>query len=66
MKEDKLVTVAFEIDTELYFLMLQACLDRRETIDEFVTKALQEVIKLSKTKKGRKQIVETLKKYKGV
>lgn len=41
VKEDNRVLVTFEIDSDLYFKVLQACVDRRENLDEFFEAAIQ-------------------------
>lgn len=41
IKEDNRVLVTFEIESDLYFKVLQACVDRRENLDEFFEAAIQ-------------------------
>jgi hypothetical protein len=44
MKSDGKTLVTFEIENDLYFNMLQLCVDERISIDEFVEKALRHFI----------------------
>jgi hypothetical protein len=55
MKSDGKTLVTFEIDNDVYFGMLQMCVDQRISIDEFVERALRSFIDNHKKKKPSKR-----------
>lgn len=44
-KDKVWTTISVEVETDLYFKILQCCIDRQETIDEFFSAALKHYIK---------------------
>lgn len=55
MKEIKKTLVTLDLETSLYFRMLEICVSERWTIDEFVEKALQSFIDKHKIKKPKRR-----------
>jgi hypothetical protein len=55
MKESKKVLVTFELENDLYFKVLEACVAERITLDEFVEKALRSFIDKYGKKKAAKR-----------
>jgi len=55
MAKDDLALVTFEMDKESYFNMMKVCLERKQTIDEFVTAALKDFIAKNKTLTKKKK-----------
>ena len=52
MAKGDMSIISIDIDRDLYFKVLQACIDRHETIDEFFTAAMKDLIaryKVAKT-----------------
>ncbi len=43
-KDDGMTTMTISIDRDLYFKVLQACIDRQETIDEFFAAAIKNIV----------------------
>ncbi len=61
VKEDKRVLVSFELDSDLYFKVLQVCVDRRESLDEFFAAAIDDLLKRYKEAKKSPAKMKALK-----
>ena len=62
-KENDMVSMSINIDRDLYFKVLQACIDRQETIDEFFAAAIKSLLeRYEEAKKKGPKALKALKK----
>lgn len=53
--------ITFDLERDVYFGVLKLCVDRQQTLDEFVEMAMKDFLKKYKNKKLRPSLLKAIK-----